>query len=32
LQLATVLKEHVLVVLDNPGEEDAVYLTWAASK
>ena len=32
LQLATVLKEHVLVVLDSPGEEDAVYLTWAASK
>ena len=27
LQLATVLKEHVLVVLDSPGEEDAVYLT-----
>jgi hypothetical protein len=25
--LATVLKEHVLVVLDSPGEEDAVYLT-----
>jgi pyrimidine operon attenuation protein/uracil phosphoribosyltransferase len=27
LQLATVSKEHVLVVLDSPGEEDAVYLT-----
>ncbi len=27
LQLATVLKEHVAVVLDKKGEEDAVYLS-----
>lgn len=27
LQLATVLKQHVQVVLDSPGEEDAVYLS-----
>ncbi|RZK49868.1 MAG: phosphoribosyltransferase [Pedobacter sp.] len=26
-QLATILKEHVHVVLDVPGEEDAVYLS-----
>ena len=27
LQLATVLKQHVQVVLDSPGDEDAVYLS-----
>jgi pyrimidine operon attenuation protein/uracil phosphoribosyltransferase len=27
LQLATVLKQHVQVVIDSPGEEDAVYLS-----
>ncbi|MEY3678569.1 MAG: hypothetical protein RI924_710 [Bacteroidota bacterium] len=27
LALATVLKQHVQVVLDSPGEEDAVYLS-----
>jgi pyrimidine operon attenuation protein / uracil phosphoribosyltransferase len=26
LKLATILKEHVDVVLDEPGQEDAVYL------
>lgn len=27
LQLATVLKQHVQVVIDSPGEEDVVYLS-----